>query len=110
MQPLPGLASQKGVNITNSIVKVEQRKPFQALLDNFTTRAQKLPKHMHIGTLCPGEASVIHSPFTLSDFLFAGDYAQKRTITRNEQTVAMTSAEVEEMDFSHVPEQYHERI
>ena len=65
---------------------------------------------MAIVSVCPSELTVIHTELETEDVLLTGDYAQKKEVIKNEDKISLTGSEVEDMDLSHVPQHYHNRI
>ena len=100
------LAIDKGILRTKAIVETMSNVQFEILMESFTDLRTVLSKIMRVGTIYPKEVAVLHTDIFFDVKFAVGGYTQRNSITSNEDTVAISGSEMEEMDLFHVPEEY----
>ena len=127
VQPNEKLFHNHGVAPTNGVVQIEPNRPFRILVANFGKHAKSLVKNQVLGTLLPHPTFVIPTPVKFAEVLGlvnsdsenAKPEPADNTVSSDKQDLVKpevaaasspTKASVDDMDLSHVDEQYRNRL
>ena len=132
LQPIESLFAKSSVVATNGVVQVEPNQVFRILVANFGDYPYRLSKNQIIGTLLPHPTAVIPSSVMLSDILGVtpappSDFETSSEVLEpvppppdepppipgqvsDDPAELPTDDSVDNVDLSHVPDKYHERI